>query len=154
VVPLKSKSEVLPAVKQFAKEIGAPDAIISDAAGEQSSQALRKFCSKIGTILRYLEEGTPWANKAELYIGLIKEAVRKNMKASNCPLAFWDYCAERRSRINNLTAKDSFKLHGTNAHTALTGEEGNISNLCQLGWYDHCYYREHKEKFPFNREVL
>lgn len=38
VVPMKSKSEVLQAVKQFAKEIGAPDAIISDAAGEQSSR--------------------------------------------------------------------------------------------------------------------
>jgi hypothetical protein len=30
VVPMKSKSEVLQALKQFAKEIGAPDAIISD----------------------------------------------------------------------------------------------------------------------------
>jgi hypothetical protein len=75
VVPMKSKSEVLQAVKQFAKEIGAPDAIISDAAAEQKSQKLRKFCSEIGTTLRILEEGTPWANKAELYIGLIKEAV-------------------------------------------------------------------------------
>ena len=35
VVPMKSKSEVLQAVKQFAKEIGAPDAIICDSASEQ-----------------------------------------------------------------------------------------------------------------------
>jgi hypothetical protein len=46
------------------------------------------FLGEIGTTLRVLEEGTPWANKAELYIGLIKEAVRKDMKDSNCPLAF------------------------------------------------------------------
>ena len=131
IVPMKSKAEVLQAVKQFAKEIGAPDAIICDAAGEQTSQALRKFCSEIGTTLRYLEEGTPWANKAELYIGLIKEAVRKDMKESDSPLAFWDYCVEQRARINNLTAKSRFKLHGTNAHTSLTGEEGDISNLCK-----------------------
>jgi hypothetical protein len=154
VVPMKSKSEVLQAVKQFAKEIGAPDAIISDAAGEQSSQNLRKFCSEMGTTLRYLEEGTPWANKAELYIGLIKEAVRKDMKESNCPLAFWDYCVERRARINNLTAKSLFQLHGMNAHTALTGEEGDISNLSEYKWYDWCYYREQKEKFPYPREIL
>jgi hypothetical protein len=154
VVPMKSKSEVLQAVKQFAKEIGAPDAIISDAAGEQSSQNLRKFCSEMGTTLRHLEEGTPWANKAELYIGLIKEAVRKDMKESNCPLAFWDYCVERRARINNLTAKNLFQLHGTNAHTALTGEEGDISNLSEYKWYDWCYYREQKEQFPYPREIL
>ena len=76
------------------------------------------------------------------------------MKEANCPLAFWDYCIERRARINNLTAKDLFSLHGTNAHTELTGEEGDISSLCQYNFYDWCYYREQKEQFPYNREVL
>jgi len=104
VVPMKSKSEVLKAVRQFTKEIGAPDAIIADAAREQKSDGLKKFCNEIGTTLRILEEGTPWANKAELYIGLIKEAVCKDMKEADSPLAFWDYCVERHARINNLTA--------------------------------------------------
>ena len=154
VVPMKSKSEVLQAVKQFTKEIGAPEAIICDPAGEQTSNKLKQFCSEIGTTLRALEEGTPWSNKAELYIGLIKEAVRKDMKATNCPLPFWDYCIERRARINNLTAKNLFQLHGTNAHTATLHEEGDISNLCQFQFYQWCYYREKKNKFPFNQEVL
>jgi hypothetical protein len=154
VVPMKSKKEALQAVKQFAKEIGAPDALICDMSGEQTSHALKRFCQEIGTTMRFLEEGTPWANKAELYIGLIKEAVRKDMKESDCPLAFWDYCVERRARINNLTAKDLFKLHGSNAYTALTGEEGDISNLCQYKWYDWCYFRDQTEKFPYNREIL
>ena len=77
VVPMRSKSEVLNAVKQFAREVGAPEAIISDAAGEQSSEDLKKFCQSIGTSLRHLEEGTPWSNLAELYIGIIKESVRR-----------------------------------------------------------------------------
>ena len=47
--------------------------------GEQMSSEVKKFCNDIGTTLRALEEGTPWSNKAELYIGLIKEAVRKDM---------------------------------------------------------------------------
>ena len=34
VVPMKSKTEVFQAVKQFAKYIGAPDAIICDGASE------------------------------------------------------------------------------------------------------------------------
>ena len=154
VVPMRSKGEVLAAVKQFAKEIGVPDALICDAAGEQTSRELRKFCSEIGTTLRVLEEGTPWANKAELYIGIVKTAVQKDMKESNCPLVFWDYCVERRVRIHNLTAKDRFTLHGMNPHTALTGEEADISNLCKFGWYEWCYYREKGNMFPFNKEVL
>ena len=154
VVPMKSKSDVLQAVKQFAKDVGAPEALICDAAREQKSAEVRKFCHEIGTTLRVLEEGTPWANKAELYIGLVKSAVGKDMKESDCPLVFWDYCVERRARINNLTARNLFQLHGSNPYTALTGREGDISNLSQFGWYEWCYYRENTEKFPFNKEVL
>ena len=76
------------------------------------------------------------------------------MKESGAPLAFWDYCLERRARINNLTAKKDFKLHSTTPFTALTGEQGDISNLLLLGWYGRCYYRDNKESFPFNKEVL
>jgi hypothetical protein len=154
VVPMERESDVLKAVKQFAKEIGAPDALICDAAKAQTSRAMKQFCNEIGTTLRALEENTPWANKAELYIGLLKEAVRKDMKSSNCPIAFWDYCIERRARINNLTARDLFQLHGTNAHTAMTAEEGDISNICQYDWYQWVFYREQTAKFPFNREIL
>ena len=151
---MKKKSEVLQAVKQFAKEVGAPDAIIADMAGEQMSRDLKRFCNDIGASIRALEEGTPWSNKAELYIGLLKEAVHKDLRESNAPMAFWNYCVERRARINNLTAKVSFKLHGTIPFMATMGEEGDISSLCQYKWYDWCYYREGSATFPDNKEVL
>ena len=107
VMPMQRKSEVLQAIKQFAKEIGVPTSIITDMASEQMSQEVRKFCNNIGTTLWALEEGTPWSNIAELYIGLLKEAVRKDMRESNSPMSLWDYCVERRARINNLTSKDN-----------------------------------------------
>ena len=110
VVPMRQKSDVPKALKQFAKEIGAPDAIVCDSGGEQMSNQVKQFCNDIGTSLRALEEGTPWANKAELYIGLLKEAVRKDMREADSPLCLWDYCVERRARINNLTAKSRFNL--------------------------------------------
>ena len=59
MVPMRWKLEVLQAIKQFAKEIGAPTAIIADMAREQMSQEVRKFCNDIGTTLWALEEGTP-----------------------------------------------------------------------------------------------
>ena len=151
---MKRKSEVLLAIKQFAKEIGAPDSFVADMSGEQMSSEVKKFCNDIGTTLRALEEGTPWSNKAELYIGLIKEAVRKDMHKSNSPLCFWDYCVERRARINNLTAKNAFRLHGSTPHTLTIGDEGDISNLCQYAWYEWCYFRDQTAAFPNNKEVL
>ena len=54
------------------------------------------------------------------------------MKEAECPLPFWDYCIERRERINNLTIKDLFQLKGRNHHYSVTGEEGDISNLYQF----------------------
>ena len=154
VVPMKKKSEVLLTIKQFAKEIGAPDSFVADMSGEQMSSEVKKFCNDIGTTIRALEEGTPWSNKAELYIGLIKEAVRKDMRESNSPLCLWDYCIERRARINNLTAKNAFKLDGSTPQTVTTGDEGDISNLCQCGWFEWCYFRDQTAAFPNNKEVL
>ena len=148
VVPMQSKRQVLDAMKQFAKEIGAPDAFVCDVSGEQTSPAVRKFCNDIGSTLRTLEEGTPWANKAELYIGLLKEAVRKDMKEASSPLAFWDYCVERRARINNLTARSTFKLQNSNPHQTIMNNQGDMSSLCQYGWYDWCYFRDHGQAWP------
>jgi hypothetical protein len=34
------------------------------------------------------------------------------------------------------------------------GEEGDISNLGQLGFYESCYFREHTATFPSQEEVL
>ena len=154
VVPMTRKGEVYQAMKLFAKEIGAPTAFVADMAGEQMSKEIKAFCIDIGSSLRALEEGTPWANKAELYIGLLKEAVRKDMREANSPLALWDYCVERRARIHNLTAKSNLRLSGTNPYTATMGDEGDISNLCQYGWYEWCYYREQTAAFPNQKEVL
>ena len=137
VVPMRRKSDVPAAIKQFAKQVGAPDAIIADMAGEQMSDKVKQFCNDIGTTLRALEEGTPWANKAELYIGLLKEAVRKDMREADSPLVLWDYCVQRRALIHVFTAKDRFNLQATNPYTATFGNEGDISNLCQFAWYVH-----------------
>ena len=85
---MKQKSEVLAATKQFAKDEGAPDAIKCDMANEQLSSEMKQFCNTMGMMLRALEEGTPWANKAELYIKLMKEAARKEMREADSLLPF------------------------------------------------------------------
>ena len=75
VVTMRSKAEALQAINKFSKEIGSPEAIICDMDCEKMSLELINLCINIGTTLRFLEEGTMWANKAEFYIGLIKGAV-------------------------------------------------------------------------------
>ena len=72
------------------------------------------------------------ANFAELYIDLMKELVQKEMKDLDSPFRFLDYCAECRALKNNLTAKNPLQLEGANANFKITGDEGDISNLCQF----------------------
>eukprot|EP00957_Ditylum_brightwellii_P162463 12371182-Ditylum_brightwellii.AAC.1 len=71
---MNTRLDVMQGVKEFAKVVGALDAIICDIAREQKSENLKKFLGELSTTLRVLEERTPWANTAKLYIGLMKEA--------------------------------------------------------------------------------
>jgi hypothetical protein len=79
VVPMKSKSDFSFALKQFAKEIGVPLALISDPADKQTSKEVKKIARDMDLTLKALEELTQWANLAELYIGLMKESIREDM---------------------------------------------------------------------------
>merc|ERR1712070_310707 len=115
-MPMRSKSEVPSAIKAFAKAVGAPDAIICDHAPEQIPKEVKTFLNRIGTALRVLEADTPWANRAELYVGLVKESVLKDVRSSDCPVRLWDYCVERRARVMNLTASDLFQNQGQTPH--------------------------------------
>lgn len=154
VVPMKSVAEFPHALRMFAKEVGVPQALIVDPHRAQTSKEVQQFCHKIGTTLRVLEESTQFANRAELYIGLMKESIRKDIRETHSPLVLWDYCAERRALIFNLTAKNLFQLQGQNPYTATFGEEGDISNLCQFGWYEWVYFRDGSQAFPTMRECL
>ena len=76
------------------------------------------------------------------------------MKESDFPISFWGYCVGIRARINSMTEKNMFQLHGSNAHTKLTVDEGRISNLCWFACYDWCYFCDSNKVFPLNREKL
>ena len=53
-----------------------------------------------------------------------------------------------------LTASNIFQLQGQNPYMATLNKMGDISNLCQFGWYECVYFRQHTAKFPYQKEVL
>ena len=154
VYPMTTVSEYPKALKMFAKDVGAPDVLVADPHPNNKSKDVRAFCNQIGTTLRILEESTQWANRAELYVGLMKEATRKDLLARHSPLVLWDYCAERRAMIFQLSARDLFQLQGRNPYTATFGEEADISNLCRYDWYDWVYFWDGSAKFPYPKLSL
>ena len=91
---------------------------------------------------------------AEKYIGHIKQAVCKDLVESDAPLVLWNYCVERRARINNLTARNLFQLDGTDPHLTIHDTEGDISNLCNYKFYDWIYYWDQGQPFPHQKRKL
>ena len=87
VVPMCNKSKVLQAVKLFAKEVGAPDAIILDMSGEQTSKDLRKFCVEIGnTRSSSLRKGLHGPTKPN---SILDKSRRQFAKTCGSPTAPW-----------------------------------------------------------------
>ena len=149
---MRAQRDYIHALCAFSKEVGAPAILVCDPHSSQTSDDAKTHCNKIGTTLGILEERTQWADRAELYIGILKDSVRKDLRDSGAPVVLWDYCMERRVAIYNVTARDDIKLGGQTPHARTFGDTPDILNLV-WGWYDWAYYRDNKS-FPMPREVL
>ena len=150
-------SDFMEGLKGFCKEVGVPTTMVCDPHKAQTADEVRRFLYEVGTTLRVLERGTQWANLAERFIGLLKNGTRADLRESNAPMILWDYCLERRVQIMNLTARDTHKLRGLNPYTVTMGDQGDISNLCNFGWFEWCYYKEDRTprfKYPHALDKL
>jgi hypothetical protein len=85
----------------------------------------------------------------------VKKAVKQDLKESNCPLVFWDFCAQYRAAIMNATAQPTcYALDGQVPWTRMTGQPLDISNICEFKWFEWIYYRDHTSTFPHASEQL
>ena len=83
----------------FCKQVGVLDSLVVDGHRAQTSNEVKRFCDQVGTTIKILETGTPCENCAELYIGLLKEAFRKDLQAYSAPIFLWDYNIKRSASI-------------------------------------------------------
>ena len=91
IYPMKKEADCILSLKEFAKDVGAPDVLTCDSARTEKKRDVKDFCTQIGTTLHILEAKTQWANWAEHFCGLVKEATRKDLRCSGCPIVQWDY---------------------------------------------------------------
>ena len=144
------------AFKALFKEVGVPNKLIMDGARSQVAGDTKRECDLAGCQIVELEKDTPWANRAERMIGLLKTECRDDMKKSGCPLVLWCYCLERRAAIISSKSNHNPLLGGMTPQSHLTGEPTDISHLCNFGWYEWIKYRKTGEEtgFPSPNEKL
>ena len=70
----------------FCKDIAVPMNLIVDYHQAKTSIEVKILCGKVGKTPKILENSTPWANRAEMYIGLLKYAVCKDIRAFHSPI--------------------------------------------------------------------
>ena len=151
---MKLKSEVPLALKSFFKNTGVPNKIICDGAPEQVKGESRKLCNACDCHVHQLERGTPWANRSEGHVGIIKSWTKTDLKISNAPMVLWDYAVIRRANIMSSSSRNLYELDGQVPNTKVTGQQTDISSLAAFEWYEWVYYRDPGQTYPFPSERL
>ena len=92
--PMKLRSELPLVLKSGFKEDGVPEKIICNGAPEQVAGEAARLCQLAESTIQQLERGTPWPNRAEGHVGIVKGKILLDFKDSNCPVVLWCYAAE------------------------------------------------------------
>ena len=106
VKPMKLRSELPLVLKLVFKEDGEPEKMICDGAPEQVSGEIACLCQLVDCTIQQLERGTPWSNRAEGHVGVVRSEILLDLKESNCPMVLWFYAAERRGKILASTSRN------------------------------------------------
>jgi len=125
IYPMKSKSEAFTALNSFCHNVGIPNPLVTDNAGEETFGDWEEVRKKFLMEQRYTEPHSPWQNKAELEIWELRKHYRRIMHKKRVPEVLWCYCLEYVSEVRVFTAK-----HGQDQRTpyeSLTGETPDIS---------------------------
>ena len=125
-----------------------------DGAPEQVSGEAARLCQLTYCTIQQLECGTPWSNRAEGNVGIVKSEILLDLKGSNRPMVLWCYAAEQRGKILASTYRNIYSLGGQVPATLLTRQHTDISALAETGWYKWVYYQDSESSFPYPVERL
>ena len=108
-----------------------------------------RLCQLTDCTIQQLERGTPWSNRAEGNVGIVKSEILLDLKESNYPMVLWCNAAEQRGKILTITSRNIYSLGGQVPATVLTGQQTYISAFVETGWYEWVYYRDSESSFPY-----
>ena len=84
----------------------------------------------------------------------MKKASGRKMVRAGAPKPFWADAIEWEAYIQSNTAWDIYELQGETPETVLSGETANISQFCELSFYEWIMFRDEPVHYPNNNPVL
>ena len=64
------------------------------------------------------------------------------------PKRLWDHCIELEAMIRSHTALEIYALQGQVPETLMTGQNADISNICEYEWFQWVMYYEPPLTYP------
>ena len=145
VYPMTSKAHAGQALADFIDQVGVPDKLTADLAGEQTGgntlfQKLSRY-HRIG--MHWAEKGTGKQNhKAEREIGLLKQRWRQRMQDRKIPTRLWDYGLVYEAGLLSRVARGH---DGRSGIERLTGETPDISEWIDFEFFDMVWYHTNQK---------
>ena len=149
---MSAKSEAHNTLSSLFHDVGVPDTMVADGAGEEVAGEFRKKCRDAGCHIHQTEPYTPKSNRAELAIRELKKKTRRLMVAKKSPERLWDDCLELVADINAHTVHENYDLDGETPYAMLMGETPDISPLAEFGWYDWVKWYDETANMPHEQE--
>ena len=145
-IPIVSKSgdSADGALKEFLRDYGAPENMITDGLKEQTSKGskflatLRK--NNVNPVVTMPHR--PNHNPAEGVIRELRKRWYRGIFSTNCPRALWNYGLPHFAKLMQLTASNAAGLNGKTPLGVLLGETPDISQYLDFGWYNWVWYKE------------
>jgi hypothetical protein len=138
VYPMVSKGEAGELLDRFVDDVGIPNEVVYDGAGEQTGRR-----SKFEQLIRHykisnnaIEPFSPWQNKAESGIRIIKARWKRLMIKRKVPKRLWDFAlvwiVQIYSRSANKDGRSGFEI--------ITGDTPDIREWVDFTFYDWVWY--------------
>ena len=139
VHPMEHKDEAGIALTQFVDDVGIPDTLIFDGAGEQVGvdTDFQKTIRYYRVHQRQTEPYSPWQNRAEDAIKKLKTRWKRIKRITKCSDRLWDYALTYEAKMMSLipTGRDA-----RTPHEEVTGDTPDISEYLDFDFYDPVWY--------------
>jgi hypothetical protein len=147
VYPLHLKGGAHHALMSFIHEVGIPRTMHSDLALEETRGEWAKIIKQYHINQTTTEAKSPWQNRAEAEIRILKKVVRHLLRQAGAIMELWCYAIEWAARVRSLTAHDSLILNCQTLEERVSGRTPDILEFAHYGWYDWVWFRE-ETSFP------
>ena len=140
VYPLPTKASAGEALREFSHDVGIPDTLIADLAGEQTGDNTEfvKQIRRLDIRIHYTEKERKNQNhKVEREIGILKARWKRRMVDRAVPSRLWDYGLVYEAEIMSRMCRTGHERSGIEI---LTGNTPDISEWLDFTFYDPVWY--------------